>query len=199
MDFARSSKGPAGAPTGLSFVSFAKDGVAWAGNKTGNAPANLTTADLKGIYLGTITNWNQITDISGYTGPNATIKAYLPPTTSGTRSFFLTAINGGGSALVPGSTIITGPEENEGTNSVFTDPNVIFPYSAAHYIGQLNGHKTSTDDIGNLTIRSVNGTSPLTGTPATLNPVFTAARTAAPCTTCSALPSTPAPPPSRPR
>ncbi len=57
---------------------------------------------------------------------------------------------------------------------MFSDPNVIFPYSAAHYIGQLNGHKTTTDDIGNLSIRSVNGTSPLTGTPSTLNPVFTA-------------------------
>ncbi len=174
VDFARSSKYTGGEPTGLSLVWFAKDGLAWAGSKTGNAPANLTTADLKGIYAGTILNWNQITDIPGYVGPNATIKAYLPPTTSDTRSFFLTAINGGVTPLIPGATIITGPEEDEGTNAVFSDPNVIFPYSAAHYIGQLNGHKTTTDDIGNLSIRSVNGTSPLTGTTSTLNPAFTA-------------------------
>ncbi len=176
VDFARTSRapGPGGLP-GLDSVPFARDGVSWAGNKTGNAPVNLTTADLKGIYTCTVTNWNQVTDIPGYTGPNATIKAYLPESGSGTRNVFLTAVNGGSSALTPGACVSSySAQSEEGTDPVFADPDVVFPYSAGHYIGQLNGHVTATDAPGNLSIRSLNGVSPLTGTPATLNTVFTA-------------------------
>ncbi|MDH6119527.1 PstS family phosphate ABC transporter substrate-binding protein [Kitasatospora sp. GAS204B] len=174
VDFARSSRGPQSTdPSTDDFVAFAQDGVAWAGNSTGNAPANLTTADLKGIYSCTITNWNQITDVSGYTGPNATIKAYIPQLNSGTRAFFLTAINGGTTALTPGSCVQSyTPEENEGTDSVFTDANVIFPYSAAHYIGQtVGGHTTTSDAPGSLTLRSVDGVNPIASN--ALNPTFT--------------------------
>ncbi|WP_035799177.1 PstS family phosphate ABC transporter substrate-binding protein [Kitasatospora mediocidica] len=174
VDFARSSRAPQTGDLSTDiFVAFAKDGVSWAGNSTGNAPANLSTADLAGIYTCSITNWNQITDVTGYTGPNATIKAYLPQLSSGTRAFFLKAI-GGGTTVTPGACVQAyTPEENEGTDAVFTDANVIYPYSAAHYIGQVyGGHTTTTDAPGSLSIRSVDTISPISATN-TLNPSFT--------------------------
>lgn len=129
LDFARSSRSPqTGDLTTDDFVAFAKDGVAWAANGTGNAPANLSTSDLVGIYTCTITNWNQITDVSGYTGPNATIKAYLPQINSGTRAFFLKALGGGTTSITPGTCVQAyTPEENEGTDPVYTDANAVTP------------------------------------------------------------------------
>ncbi|WP_329565804.1 PstS family phosphate ABC transporter substrate-binding protein [Kitasatospora sp. NBC_01266] len=173
VDFARSSRGPQSTdPSTDDFVAFAQDGVSWAGNATGVAPANLSTADLKGIYTCSITNWNQITDVSGYTGPNAAIQAYLPQSNSGTRAFFLQAI-GGGTTVAPGSCVQAyTPEENEGTDSVFNNPNVIYPYSAAHYIGQtVGGHTTTTDAPGYLTLRNIDGINPIASS--ALNPAFT--------------------------
>ncbi|GJF31213.1 hypothetical protein KNE206_39130 [Kitasatospora sp. NE20-6] len=165
LDFARTSRGPqTGDLTTDDFVAFAKDAVTWSAKATGgNAPADLTTADLVAIYTCTKTNWNQITDITGYTGPNATIKPYLPQASSGTRSFFLKAI-GGGTPVTPGACVVTGPEENQGTDAVLNDANVVFPYSVGHYVGQLNGHVTATDDKGVLTVRKLNNVAPLTGT-----------------------------------
>ncbi|MEV4615008.1 substrate-binding domain-containing protein [Kitasatospora sp. NPDC049258] len=170
VDFARSSRAKqATDPAGFDFVNLAKDAVSWSAKAGGNAPANLTTADLVAIYSCTKTNWNQISASL----PNATIKPYLPQASSGTRSFFLTAINGGGTALTPGACVVTGPEENEGTDAALNDANVVFPYSVGHYVGQLNGHNTVTDNVGVLTVRQVNGVNPLTATN-TLNPAFAA-------------------------
>jgi ABC-type phosphate transport system substrate-binding protein len=170
VDFARSSRGPQSPDVASDiFVAFAKDAVTWSAKSTGsNAPANLTTADLKGIYSGTITTWNQITDIPGYTGPAVAIKAFLPQASSGTRSFFLKAIG----VTTVGTTIITGPEENEGTDSALNDANAIFPYSVGHYIGQVyGGHSSGSDAAGVLSLRNVNGVVPITAGN-TINPVF---------------------------
>jgi ABC-type phosphate transport system substrate-binding protein len=180
LDFARSSRDPQSSdPTGLDFVAFAKDGVSWAGNSAGNAPADLSSADLVGIYSCTITNWSQITDIAGYTGTNATIDAYLPQINSGTRAFFLTALgkaNGqaAGTQLTPGSCVESyTPEENEGTDAVYTDVNAMVPYSAAHYIGQVyGGHASGSDAPGNLSLRTVDTINPITSTN-TLNSAYT--------------------------
>jgi ABC-type phosphate transport system substrate-binding protein len=176
LNFARSSRSPqTGDLTTDDFVAMAKDGVSWAANGTGNAPADLSTADLVGIYSCTITNWNQIKDETGYTGPNATIKAYLPQASSGTRAFFLKALGGGTNSLTPGACVQAyTPEENEGTDAVFQDANAVAPYSAAHYIGQVyGGHTTQTDAPGPLTLRTVDGINPITAGH-TLNPTYTA-------------------------
>ncbi len=174
VNFARSSRGPqfGDLPTD-DFVALAKDGVSWAGNATGYAPANLTTADLRAIYTCAITNWDQITDIPAYTAPNATINAYLPRVDSSTRTFFLKAINNG-TSLVPGACVQAAtPEQNEGTDPVFADPSAITPYSAGHYIGQVyGGHSSGSDAPGNLTLRSIDGINPIASTH-TLNPVYT--------------------------
>ena len=168
VDFARSSRAPqTGDLTTDIFVGFAKDAVTWSATATSNAPANLTTANLKGIYDGTYLTWGAV---PGYTGaaPLATIKPYLPQTSSGTRSFFLKAIG----VTTVGANVVTGPEENEGTNAALNDPNVIFPYSVGHYIGQVyGGHSSGTDAAGVLGLRNINGLAPLTAGH-TINPTF---------------------------
>ncbi|MFJ4189926.1 PstS family phosphate ABC transporter substrate-binding protein [Kitasatospora sp. NPDC089509] len=167
VDFARSSRGPAATDAhGLDFVALAKDAVTWSAQKTGNAPAQLTPAQLNGIYTCSITNWQQIDPSLA----NATIKPYLPQTDSGTRAFFLSAI---GVATPNTNCVVSGPEENEGTDPALQDPNVVFPYSVAHYLGQTVGnHGTTADAPGTLTLRNavVNG---VTLTPVTNNLIDT--------------------------
>ncbi|MBP0453788.1 substrate-binding domain-containing protein [Kitasatospora sp. RG8] len=171
VDVARSSRGPkpnpGGDPTTDVFVAFAKDAVSWSAPSGGYAPANLTTAQLKAIYECTTTDWHTLVPA---VPAGTTIKPYLPQANSGTRSFFLSAI--GNPAL--GGCVVTGPQENEGTDPVFTNAASVFPYSVAHYIGQVfNGHSSGSDAAGTLTIRSVDGVSPLTATN-TLSPAFAA-------------------------
>ncbi|MFJ8473905.1 PstS family phosphate ABC transporter substrate-binding protein [Kitasatospora sp. NPDC094011] len=149
VDFVRSDRGPtASDPHGLDFVALVKDAVTWSAQKTGNAPAQLTPAQLNGIYACSLTNWQQIDP--GL--PNATIRPYLPQGDSGTRASFLSAI----ALTVPGACVIAGPEENQGTDPALNDPNAVFPYSVGHYLGQTAfGHTTSTDAPGNLTLRNI--------------------------------------------
>ncbi|MFD8597832.1 substrate-binding domain-containing protein [Kitasatospora sp. NPDC059646] len=163
LDFARSSRAAqATDPTGLDFIAFAKDAVTWSAVSGGHAPANLTTANLVDIYTCAKTNWSQ------FGGTAGTIQPFLPQSGSGTRSFFLQALGN----ITPGSCVVSGPEENEGTDSrLLTNADAVFPYSVGHYVGQLNGHTTATDAPGNLTLRNLNGVSPLTTTN-TLNPAF---------------------------
>ncbi|MFD5085600.1 PstS family phosphate ABC transporter substrate-binding protein [Kitasatospora sp. NPDC058406] len=174
VDFARSSRGPQlGDPATDIFVTLGKDAVSWAAKSGGNAPSNLTTAQLKGIYECTITNWTQISA----TLPNATIKPFLPQTNSGTRSFFLKAI-GGATSVVPGACVTANPlvQENQGTDPVLNDANAVVPYSVAHYIGQVfNGHASGSDAQGPLTIRDINSIVPVsTATPKVINSSFAA-------------------------
>src|SRR5215472_1587390 len=180
IDFARSSRprastDPALGPGGIVFVALAKDAVTWASNATTNAPTNLTTAQLNAIYTCTDTNWSQVG------GSNAPIDAQLPQTSSGTRAFFLKAINVG----TPGSCVTSMAEENEGINPLLSGPNVIFPYSIGKFIAEkfhsakcLNATCTGSpackptktqnrfgcDTHGSMVLRNINGTKPTTGT-----------------------------------
>ncbi|MEV7777663.1 substrate-binding domain-containing protein [Kitasatospora sp. NPDC088351] len=169
-DFARSSRGPELLDPGTQdpqsnvFVAFAKDAVTWSAKAGGHAPGSLSTAQLKSIYECYVTNWQQIDPAL----PNAAIKPYLPRYTSDTRSFFLKAL--GNPAL--GGCVTTGPQENEGTDPALDDPDVVFPYSVAHYIGQVyGGHSSGTDAPGSLAVRSIDGISPFTAAN-TLSPQF---------------------------
>ncbi len=148
VTFARSSSAlsssqAAGGTTGaLTSFPFAKDSLLMAVAPGSNAPDSLTIEQVLGIYNGTYTNWNQL---GGVTAP---IKAYLPQSGSGTRSFFestLKAANGGTAVTIaPG--VVQGVYENndcifhagdgascfsEGT-PVANDPiNAVAPFSAA--------------------------------------------------------------------
>lgn len=144
MDFARSSRDraptdPAFAAGGISFVTLGGDAVTYATFPGSNAPANLTTSDLFKIYTCAVTNWKQVG------GKNAPIKAFIPQSGSGTRSFFLTAI--GITSGVPGTCVSDGAtkkvpagtiEENEGVNALLNKdkPDTIFPYSIGKYIAE---------------------------------------------------------------
>ncbi|MFF7587586.1 PstS family phosphate ABC transporter substrate-binding protein [Kitasatospora purpeofusca] len=158
VDFARSSRAPqAGDLTTDLFVALAKDAVSWAAKNGGNAPADLTTAQLKGIYECTITNWQQISPSLA----NATIKPFLPQTSSGTRTFFLKTI-GSGTPVVPGACVTSGTQENQGSDPALNDINAVVPYSVAHYVGQVYyGQGSGSDVQGPLTVRSVNTIAPV--------------------------------------
>ena len=176
VDFARSSRARnTSDPTTIKFVAFAKDAVTVAVQNTTNAPANLTTANLKSIYTCASTRWNQVGGTS-----TATIKPFLPQAGSGTRAFFEAAIGVTDSTV--GSCVNSTVQENEGTNSLLNDPNAIVPYSTAKYIAQVfhsgAGQNTfGTDDHGTLKLDSINSTAPTTGSGSTttINPSFSAA------------------------
>ncbi|MFE2727823.1 substrate-binding domain-containing protein [Kitasatospora sp. NPDC059327] len=163
MDLPRQSSTPA-ADT---FVAMAKDAVSWAAKSGGNAPANLTTAQLRNIYQCVVTDWTQIAP----TLPSATIKPYLPQASSATRAFFLAAIG----VNAPGACVTSGPGENQGVDPVLNDPNVLIPYSVGHYLGQtVGGHSTPADAAGPLTPRAINGVVPVSPTTSTINAPFVA-------------------------
>ena len=149
IDFARSSRARGTDPNTITFVTLAGDAVTYATQPGSNAPANLTTADLQGIYNCTITNWNQI---PGST-TSGTIAAFIAQSGSGTRSFFLSALGltnpgncvstsatVGGSAGANANTL----EENEGVapslngaaGSGVTKANVIVGYSVGKYLAE---------------------------------------------------------------
>jgi ABC-type phosphate transport system substrate-binding protein len=91
IDFARSSRARASTdPTTISFINLAGDAETYWTQPTSNAPKNLTTADLTGIYNCSIRHWNQIPGNAG--GSTATISVFLPQNGSGTRAFWLSAI-----------------------------------------------------------------------------------------------------------
>jgi ABC-type phosphate transport system substrate-binding protein len=158
LDIARSSRGPNTGNTDW-FIPFATDAVGWSAYTGGNAPHDLSSTDLQGIYNCSITNWSQITDEG--TLPNAPIDVYVPQSGSGTRSFWLGAL---GVTGTPSCWKTATPEENEGTDAAFVgDVNAIFPYSLSHYVGQVyDSRGTTTDAPGVLDAnRSIDGTEQL--------------------------------------
>ena len=141
IDFASSLRGrepgdPPYGPGGVVFVTLARYGVTWATRDAAsggtNAPANLSTAQLRNIYLCKITNWDEVG------GANAPIHAFLPQISSETGSFFLTAL-GGTTPLNPGgcvSDVGNTLQENEGVNPVLDDPDAIVPFSVSQYLAE---------------------------------------------------------------
>ena len=149
VDFARSSRArgtsdPGCSSGGICFVALGGDAVTWATRSAAaggtNAPATLTATQIKNIYLckAGSRNW------SAFGGKAGTIKPFLPQSSSGTRSFFLTAL-GGGTAITPGPCVSTNDGtgngdntliENEGVAPALNDANAIFPYSAGDFIAQ---------------------------------------------------------------
>jgi ABC-type phosphate transport system substrate-binding protein len=135
IDFARSSGGrkptnPAEKPGGIVFVAFAKDAITWAARSAAkggtNAPASLTTAQLKAIFTCKDTNWKQVGGKSG------AIKVYLPQAGSGTLSTWEKFMG----ITTLGACVSQAPEENEGTYAGFNSPNAIFIWSIGAYVAQ---------------------------------------------------------------
>jgi ABC-type phosphate transport system substrate-binding protein len=135
IDFARSSGGrkptnPADKPGGVVFVAFAKDAITWAARSAAkggtNAPASLSTTQLKAIFTCKDTNWKQVGGKSG------AIKVYLPQAGSGTLSTWEKFMG----ITTLGACVSQAPEENEGTFAGFNNPNAIFIWSIGAYVAQ---------------------------------------------------------------
>jgi ABC-type phosphate transport system substrate-binding protein len=162
VDIARSSRPTTPADGTVKSVLLAEDAISWSASSTTNAPATLTSAQLKAIFNCTDTKWNQVGGTS-----TATIVPILPQSSSGTRQTWLTQIG----VTTPGTCVTnasgaTAIEENEGTNTVFTGanaPNVLFPFSVGSYISQKD-ILSSPNLTGSLALKNVAGVAPTTGT-----------------------------------
>ncbi len=134
VDLARSSSPrSASDPSTFQYYAFAKDGVSWAASSTGaGAGVTLTLDQLRGIYSGAITNWNQVG------GTNTPIAVYLPQAGSGTLSFFTNTVLGFDPTTKP--VTIKRFQENEGNTIQAGDQSsAIAPYSVAQWVAQGNG------------------------------------------------------------
>jgi phosphate transport system substrate-binding protein len=154
LDLARSSSGRGATdPTTFEYYGFAKDAVSWA-HFPGAAPADLTVEQLRAIYSCVVTNWNQVG------GQDATIVRYLPPTGSGTRSFFVGTVLGAEPSADCGAVKTAG--ENDGSAVPAEDRDTaILPYSVAQWVAQANG--ASTDIRDGVAIGALGGQQPVAG------------------------------------
>ncbi len=103
---------------------------------------NLTTAQIKGIYAGTYSNWNQVG------GPNMPIVVVSRPASSGTRATFQQYILGG-------------PEKVAGPSSLTTDSTGTVVTNVAQTDGAI-GYAATGSAKGNsgVTLISVDGNAP---------------------------------------
>jgi hypothetical protein len=153
LDFARSSSGPSGSGTDLTYIPFAKDAVSYAYSNTASGaavPSNLTAAQLKQIFNG---------DLTTYTGSDSATHTYLPmlpQSGSGSRKFFLSALGLTESNV---AWITTTFQENEGTT--IDAVGEIAPFSAAAYIAQTNAKITNTVATNKVLLGSVDSVSPI--------------------------------------
>jgi phosphate transport system substrate-binding protein len=168
VDIARSSRGRGSEGANIDFWAFATDGVTWARYGGSSAPANLTLAQIRGIYLcdqpggnPLYTNWNQLG------GANAPIIRYLAQAGSGTQSFFETKILGLSSAQqgVLDDTACTGNpldgrvQENKGNDVPLANrPNAILPYSFGVWTAQSNN--AEPDTRAGAVLGNINGVAP---------------------------------------
>ena len=157
VDIARSSSGPAtpNASGALAYVPFARDAVAYAYNGT-SVLGNITTAQLKDIYSCTA-GANVINGV--------TVQPLLPQGGSGTRKFFVAALQIADSVATACVTsnganpAFASVNENDGT--ALTAPGQIVPFSVASFVAQSN--KAAQNRIGLAQLGTPTGTAPFTG------------------------------------
>ncbi|WP_033289379.1 substrate-binding domain-containing protein [Amycolatopsis jejuensis] len=134
VDLSRSSSGrSASDPASFQYYGFAKDGVSWAASATGKgAGVTLTLDQLRRIYSGAITNWNEVG------GADSPIAVYLPQAGSGTLAFFTGTVLGFDPTTKP--VTIKRFQENEASTIAEGDQaSAIAPYSVAQWVAQANG------------------------------------------------------------
>jgi ABC-type phosphate transport system substrate-binding protein len=161
VDIARSSSGPgtnANADGKLLYYPYARDAVAYAYKGGTAAWANISAAQLKQIYDGTLTSIDGVT-----------IKPRLPQTGSGTRNFFLAALGYTGTTAPAVSDTGNATAENDAT--MLNDGEII-PFSVASWVAQANGVTgVNTTTAAGVSIGSpIASTVPFTGTAPSLVP-----------------------------
>jgi hypothetical protein len=146
LDFARSSSGPSGIGTDLTYIPFALDAVSYAFSDLGDAsvPSDLTIDALAAIYRGDVTTY---VDRGGVT---RTYVPRLPQTGSGTRSFFLGEI---GVTEAEVTWIQDLVQENDG--SQIDSVGELVPFSVASWIGQYNQVVPNTIDSNVVVLGSI--------------------------------------------
>ncbi|HET6954383.1 MAG TPA: substrate-binding domain-containing protein [Acidimicrobiales bacterium] len=159
IDIARSSSGPRAVGTGagqdpesFQYFAYALDAVGWSSASTA-APANLTLAQLRGIYNCTFTNWNQVG------GADQAIERYYAQPGSGTRAFFQSDVLGFDPFLFssPSCPLPIDAQENQGLTIAANgdQQSAIMPYSGANFIAMSNG--VIPDQRAGQTIRNLDG------------------------------------------
>lgn len=152
--FARSTSGRSSSyPASLEFWAYGLDAVSWDHFKSNTAaPANLTAAQIQGIYNCTYTNWSQVG------GGNAAITRYYPEVTSGTAAFFAKVFLGGSEPTSTSSCPISFVPQNDATQVASgNQTTAILPYSYASYYAQTKG--TVPNNLAKGTVLGeVNGT-----------------------------------------
>lgn len=164
VDIARSSSGPgssANADGRLLYIPFGRDAVAYAYKGGTAAWANLTAAQLKSIYDGTLTSIDGVP-----------VTPRLPQAGSGTRTFFLNALGYSGSAPTAPAVNDTGNTTPENDATVLGD-NQIIPFSVANWVAQANNVSGVNTVAAAPTVglgSPVAGQAPYTGTAPNLVP-----------------------------
>lgn len=155
IDVARSSSGPRAIGSDLAtfeYYAFAMDAVGWSSAST-KAPANLTLAQLKGIYNCTFTNWSQVGGTAG------AIQRYWPQAGSGTRAFAQSDLIGFDPTTISGPSCPVVKLTQENTGETITTNNdketAVVPYSAGNWVAQARG--TQFDQRSGQVIKSIDG------------------------------------------
>jgi phosphate transport system substrate-binding protein len=135
------------------YYAYALDAVTWA-SASAHAPANLSLANLQGIYNCTFTNWSQVGGSAGQ------IQRYWPQAGSGTRSFFQSdVLNGFDPTTVSSGSCpaVKLTEENSGATIAANGDlaTAIVPHSAGNWDAQANG--TIGDLRNGLVLGSIDG------------------------------------------
>ena len=164
VDIARSSSGPAtpNASGALAYVPFGRDAVAYAYNGT-SVLGTITTAQLKDIYSCTA-GANVINGV--------TVQPLLPQSGSGTRKFFVAALQIADSVAQACVTsnganpAFASVNENDGT--ALTAVGQIVPFSVASFVAQSN--TAAQNRLGPAQLGTPTGTVPFTGSGTALVP-----------------------------
>jgi phosphate transport system substrate-binding protein len=174
VDIARSSAAPrAIGPTGdkatFEYYAFGVDGLGWSTHPSSPAPANLTLAQLQGIFNCTFTNWNQV---GGGDGP---IQRYWPQTGSGTFQSAVSELMGGVNPFTisnpPSCPAAISTQESSGELIAANgdQATALVPYSAGNWIAQandaVNPDQRAGQELGNL-----NGFDFVVGSPGNFGP-----------------------------
>ncbi|MFC4032787.1 substrate-binding domain-containing protein [Streptomyces polygonati] len=186
IDFARSSSGVTdSSDASLTWVPFAKDAVALAVKSGSTLPTNVTFAasnsDLKRVYNCKDTSGNPLPAGTFPTINGVTVHPLVPQSGSGTRKFWAAQLGFSATALPSCVSDVakdgTPVEEHDGgalQRTVTADHSEdIAPFSIAQWIAQSNSTTTHVRDRRHgVVLRSADGKTPTTGTPAALNPLF---------------------------
>ena len=167
VDFARSSAGPSGTGTDLTYIPFGRDAMSFAYSANGVAPVTtLSSAQLNTLYT-----------VGPQTISGVEIVPCLPQTGSGTYQFWLTAVGATANQAGAATAACGQVQENDANGlkakgDTFPGKQVVIGFSAANFISQSNGvapsQLTNAPDVDLGSIDSLG--KPYTGTGSSLSP-----------------------------